>query len=701
MFLDTLTLSSLLWVVPDALWTLVKRHRRLSVCYFQSSRLGRLLMSGASRLGLVVGEEADYSFADVRDSSGSNPGYQLDSTDTLRMCGEVRAFALENSRVVHRLQRHFDKSRLLLFLEKRLGLEITPMLSQIQVVSWYGSRNGATGTPPVCFIQRTILRRWLEDFASERDVSLRWYGFWWAGMTVSIGGPLRVALTTARRVVRGLVVLANVRRVARSVWKRRRARVAPRGDTNSESAGATIAMPYWGIGLTSDPGRNSELFWVPFSPLAPDRLLIYFNDSQFPLDDETYASLRRRSIRAIAMKDSTRASSQVPIWGTSQLIRSLVPGSVRALKIILGAALASRPWSRIDRWVLGRTLRFIWVYTYWRCFFETFNVKVHVDLTESMPDRIGADQAIADLGGVSASYQRSSEELPSLVWASAVDVRFGFSPAVAEIKRQSRSSIGQFVAVGYTYDQAFASVQPRANRVRAQLQERGARFIVCFFDGISADDKRRFFSHEHRAEDYRFLLEKLLSDPSLGLIFKPKKPVTLRRRLGNVETMLDAALITGRCAIFEEGTTTSSEVLPCEASLASDLAIAILWGPTPGIESALAGTPTMFMDRAYIPYHPLYKLGVGEVVFNDWPSLWERIEDGRRDSAQMPWFGNGSPRLKEFDPFRDGRAAERIGSYIGSVARSLGQGHSASEALARAQQQYTDVWGTNKVVHLR
>ena len=653
------------------------------------------------RLGWITGEQADYSFADVRDSSDSNPRLRVAGPDSVALCGAVRSSAFENDRTVGKLQRHIDRGRLLLYLEKRLGLEMTPVLFQIYVVSWYATRNGTPGGPVVYFMERSVFRSWLEGFAAERGVSLRWYGFWWTNVSVPVRGPWRVTRSNAGRTFRGIAALATLVLRSRPVWSPKARRPSPAGPKAHGSSNSMVAIPYWGIGRSFDLSVASELFWVPFARLAPDQLLVYFNEPNYPLDEETYEDFRRMSVQAVALRDATRASTHVPVWRSGALVRRLVPEIARSFKLAIPVLVTARPRSQIGRWVAGKALRFIVSYTYWRCFFASFHVKVHVDLTDYNSERIAADQAIADLGGVSVSYQRSSEDVPSTLWASAVDIRFGFSPSLAEAKQQSRAYIGQLVAAGYTYDHAFSRVKSRSARLRAQLHERGARFIVCFFDGYSAEDKRKFFSHENRAEDYRFLLERLLADRSLGLIFKPKKPADLQRRLGDVSPMLEAGLATGRCFMFEGGNTLSTEALPCEASQAADVAIALLWGPTAGLESALAGTPTMFIDRAAVNYHPLYELGEGEVVFKDWDSLWERLEACRKDPTLMPWFGNGSPNLSKFDPFRDGRAAERIGSYIGSMARELGDGLSPSDAMARVRERYVATWGADKEVSLR
>ena len=700
-YLDRLTAISLVWLLPSALGSLIKARRRMSVSYFESSILGRALLAALKPVRIITGEMADYSFADVLDSSGSNPRLRAGSIDALEVCTAVRSAVFEASPTIGRLGKRFDWERVLLYLEKRLGLDITPVLFRIYVVSWLGRRNGTAPGPVVYFIQRTVFRRWLEEFSAGHQVSLRWYGLWWSDAGVPWGGLVRATAKAARRALRTVTSPSKVRRGIKMVLGARKRQPPTRSGDSDRSPKSVVAASYTGLGLSFDLSKRSELFWAPFAQISPHQLLVYFPYSDWPLDDDTYADLQGRSIDAVALNDSTRGSPSVPVWWSRSSVGMVVGETTRAVKAIVAVLFSGLSRPGIDWWIRGVAVRFILSYSYWRCFFKSLNVSVHVDHSDWTAERVASDQALTDLGGVSVSYQRSSEDFPSTLWSSAVDVRFNFSVAGAEAKRTSDAYIEQYVVSGYTSDHAFSLVKPRSARLRKQLAERGAGFIVCFMDGSSTDDKREGFTHENRAEDYRYLLEKLLADPELGLIFKPKKPGSLRRRLGQVAALLDQGLATGRCFIFEKTSATATEALPCEASLAADVAIALLWGPTPGIESALAGTPTMFIDRAPLNYHPLYALGEGEVVFKDWDSLWGRIKASRENPTFMPSFGNGSAKLSEFDPFRDGRAAERIGSYIGWAAKGLQEGLSSGETMARARDRYVKLWGADKEVSLR
>ena len=686
-FLDRLLASSLLSLLPYAIRRKLQQGPAVRLQYFSASGAGRGLLGILSRLGLLTGGEADYSYVEVKDPSGADIGLRVESTDLLLLCRAVRAEQFEANPSLARLAERFDHSRLLLYLEKSLAKELGPVLMHINVVSWcqrsWDGRQPATG---VFYVARTPWHRHLERYAAERGVVLRQYR--------SLRWSVRLAW-------KRLWAMARVfgRLVARIVADRGKA-VAVEDTRAGERSPFTVAVPHTGFGLGFDLSQKTDLFWVPFVGLAPDQLLVYFPWVDDSLDESHHSDLRKASIRAVGIRRPPRAGSTVPVWPhPSDVLR--LGAELRRHWGFLILPLVTGLLSRgLRRWVAFRLFDFMKHYLYWRWLFSSLGVKVHVANADWGRERVASDQAMADLGGLSISYQRSDEPFASIARSSSVDVHFVFSPASAEAERQSGSLIPQFVANGYVHDHAFALVRSRSDGLRKRLLARGASFIICLLDENSLDDKRRGPSHEFRGENYRYLLDRLLKDPTLGLVLKPKKAATLRRRLGPVAPMLDAALVTGRCVLFEQGVLATPE-LPCEASLASDVTIGLLFGATAAMESALAGTPTLLIDREMVTYHPLYSLGQEKVVFRDWDSLWETLTAYRRDPASVPGFGDWSSLLRDLDPFQDGRAAQRMGEYIGWLVQGLAQDLSRSEAMELARRRYVAIWGEDKVLDLR
>ena len=63
----------------------------------------------------------------------------------------------------------------------------------------------------------------------------------------------------------------------------------------------------------------------------------------------------------------------------------------------------------------------------------------------------------------------------------------------------------------------------------------------------------------------------------------------------------------------------------------------------------------------------------------------------------MPGFGDWSPMLEELDPFRDGRAAERMGTYLHWLIEGYKAGLERETVLADAAERYCARWGEDKI----
>ena len=72
------------------------------------------------------------------------------------------------------------------------------------------------------------------------------------------------------------------------------------------------------------------------------------------------------------------------------------------------------------------------------------------------------------------------------------------------------------------------------------------------FDENSVDDSRWHTGHDLQRAHYASCIYELLENPLIGFVFKPKNPKNLRERLGDVSILLDQAIQTGRCYLFDQ-----------------------------------------------------------------------------------------------------------------------------------------------------
>ena len=157
----------------------------------------------------------------------------------------------------------------------------------------------------------------------------------------------------------------------------------------------------------------------------------------------------------------------------------------------------------------------------------------------------------------------------------------------------------------------------------------------------------------------------------------------------NASVNLEKAEATGRCHLYEGGLVRTSRP-PAEAAMAADLAIhGRLYSGSAGVDAAMAGVPTIMLDREGWAVSPFYKMGVGRVVFTDWDSLWEACTDHWSTPGGVPGLGDWGEMLAEIDPFRDGRAAERMGTYLKWLIEGFREGSNRETVLADLPCSYS------------
>ncbi len=471
---------------------------------------------------------------------------------------------------------------------------------------------------------------------------------------------------------------------------------ASNGPEPSTAAGAVwrgpkIVAPYLGHLNLDRPEQNSDLFFWQQSELSGTDLVVTFQAPADPLEPAKLAELTRHGMQPVVLHSDATRVPDVPL---------IVPHpSLRDGRLGLAARVIGR--GPEAAWLRRQLDTYDALRAYWMHLFEAVGGRVYVTWYKYDATHCVIADAMRQVGGVTAVYQRAFEAHPSVETTIDADVAFGFSPAVAGIERHSHSTIRYHVTTGYLGDHRFPLLREQARLVREALRAHGAEFIIAFTDENSADDSRWHTGHGFMRVNYAFLLERLLAEPWLGLVLKPKVPSTLRRRLGTVSDTLERALATGRCHVFEGGAIHGSHP-PAVAALCADVMIhGHLCAATAGAEAALAGAPTLLLDREGWPVSPLYELGVGRVVFQDWEDLWRALLEHRRRPGGVPGFGDWSAMLPEIDPFRDGLAARRMGEYLTWLIEGFKAGEDRDVVMARAAGRYAARWGDDKVTEVR
>jgi hypothetical protein len=336
---------------------------------------------------------------------------------------------------------------------------------------------------------------------------------------------------------------------------------------------------------------------------------------------------------------------------------------------------------------------------YWASLFRRFGVKVFFTWYKYSNDHIALSDAIKDIEGVSVNWQMAFDGFKNMDCVINSDIVFSYSQFSDEIEKNIESKIKYNVIVGYPKDYAPALLKDKAAQIRAKLRENGAKKIVFVIDENSVDDSRWHSGHELQRENYSYILEKVIDTPWLGVVFKPKRAKNLRQRLGPISKLLNEAIATGRCFIFEQSSRHTTDAPPILAGLVSDVCIhSHLNAGTAALECALEGLPTLLIDREKTVYSKFYDLPNGKVIFQDWPSTIDACMKYFKNPEKIPGFGDWTSIIDELDPFRDGMAAYRMGTYLKWLIDGYDNGLERDEIMENAAERYKKQWGEDKVI---
>ncbi len=643
-------------------------------CYaLNASRVAGACVRGTAWLTRVECRVLTYRLADVRDEDGLLLRLRI----AYRDLAQAQQLAMTHAAFQEAAADDLGEDRGVAYLAKAIATigfsergTLWRALMTIQVAAWAARREGHEG-PVVLTLEALPWFDALTRYAASQGVELR-------------PAPAVVFVRAWLRRLAGRRLAAWARYLT-TRWDVRGKTTTRTASAPERPRGPRAAVQYYGHLHLDQPALYSDLTFWQHGSFAAGEVLILFSLAEDPLTDEKLRELTSRGVDAVAL---------TPAATTSRDARITLPDP-RGVRAHRRLRLANR--SREARWLEQAHHEYQRLRASWRDVFAREGVRVFLSWFKYDATHCAIADALRDLDGVMAIYQRAFEELPSAETAVDVDVLFGFSRAAAEIEEQSGSRIRYHVTTGYIGDHRFALLHDQARTIRDRVRARGARHILAFFDENSRDDPRWHTGHEFMRDNYAFLLERLLDDASLGLLLKPKVPSSLRRRLGPVAELLRRAEATGRCIVYEGGRLHGAYP-PAAAALAADVVIhGHLCAATGGLESALAGKPTLLLDREGWSASHLYRLGVGRVVFTDWAPLWHACREHWSRPDGIPGFGDWSDYLAECDPFRDGRAAERMGTYVRWLLDSFKAGEHRETAMASAAERYATRWGARYV----
>ena len=150
---------------------------------------------------------------------------------------------------------------------------------------------------------------------------------------------------------------------------------------------------------------------------------------------------------------------------------------------------------------------------------------IHLTFHKYNKDHIPISNAINNIGGISAIWQWAFEGMPFKGASLTSDLYFNFSNHLIFDKI---SNANYNISVGFIMDYKFEFLKKISLDLRKKIISNGAEKIITVFDENSNDYSRWHTGHHMQKDNYSYIIEEILKNKKLGVIFKPKNPKTLR-----------------------------------------------------------------------------------------------------------------------------------------------------------------------------
>ena len=336
---------------------------------------------------------------------------------------------------------------------------------------------------------------------------------------------------------------------------------------------------------------------------------------------------------------------------------------------------------------------------FYKKYFLSKNIKIYLSFYKYTKDHIAVSEAIKSAGGISAIWQWAFEGMPFRAADLTSDIYFNFNHNLI-FNNISKATFN--VSVGYIMDYKFQFFKQKSQELKNLLKKNGAKKIITVLDENSKDDPRWHTGHHLQIENYYYILEEVIKNENLGVIFKPKNPETLSQRISEVNNLLNKAKQTGRCLVLDSFEKNHSNVSPCYPAFASDLVIhSHLCAGSAAVECALAGVPTILLDREGTPFNILNEISKSDLIFQNWTDLIYFLSNSFYKNKQNKSFGIWPLELLDkIDQFRDGKAAFRLGNYLKTMIDCFNKGYNREDVLSFASEQYMQLYGKDKILFL-
>ncbi len=570
------------------------------------------------------------------------------------------------------LAKDYNRFSLELYLRRQIAYDQMHPMGLIRLVDWNIKNNNLKDENHIVLLSDAVWEQSLKEYAAS--FNLRLYPF--NDKNYILWSLIRVAYS----------LFKCVKFYGRYLFSRFS---SSKKTSASETFSPKIGVFYAQGGELS---KRSDLYWLPFSGLAPQDVLVYFMSPHYLPTKERIDSLEKLGVQWFSLlpqkfngaPNSPERTRRYCLFYSQRLWLAL-KGLMRLCKEMKISSGLSKWWQYEKLvWLLDRIAQF-------EALFLSQNIKVHFGLfSEDDQNMMAINMAVERVNAVDVYAHWSNH--PEVQMLPAHDVYFSWGPYFRRFYDPIGHGIRYLFYGGYIFDHTFEATREEARLFRQQLNAKGATFVISFFDNAYLPGWG-WFSRQSMIEFYDQLLQKLIQHPEWGLIIKPKREKSFTDGLSpQVRQMLTELIEEGRCLVLD------FKKFPSLAAQASDVAIGFGVFNTPSIETSLAGVKTITYDPSHQRSHPFYKEGYNKIVFDDLDTMTKSIEQYVQNPEKVSDFGDFSAYLATIDPFQDKRAALRIGECIKNLFNQMAQGSDRKEALQSVARLYRGKYGAENVV---
>lgn len=629
-------------------------QKTVKILYIDVSRSGKWIVMPLLRMAQLSFSQCRFEMRNIKDQRGELLRLRIFRHDLF----DLRRQILSSKEFMALDSEDWDRDGVRMFIEKSVtddGIMDRKSVSRLAYLVGVVKAHAANGAEPVLIVERRVWCEVLARYGMEQGVRVVFTPRL-EPMSRSRLAASRYRFPSAYKIIRAFRDFGWPKAsCAQDEGRLARVYVEGRGE----------------VRLRND-GYHTDFYWLL--------------NSSFPSEKICYRALGPAELQALTASGIVVAGMQLgPLLSRGDAVAMHVRGPSR--------------FSLEKKTLEGLLQSYGAIRTYWRSVFQSNNVKIFLTWYRFHRTHVAIGDGVRDVGGVAVYLPVSFDGFISADLTSKFDIVFCYSAFAAGLERQAGSTSLYRIVTGYPRDYASSLLRPEAFQLRQRLQAAGARKIVFVIDENSLDDPRWHTGHELQRENYRYILERVVATPWLGVVFKPKMARTLRARLGPVASLLQDAENTGRCFVYEATGRDVTSAPPLLAGLAADVCIhGHLSAGTAALECALAGLPTLLIDREGLPDSKLQELPRGKVVFQDWPETIDALIEHFERPGGTPGFGDWSAILGELDPFQDGLAAKRIGDYLSWLVDGFERGLDRNVVMEQASDRYAALWGNDKVI---